>query len=236
MKYQILNWDSNFFGIKVAKITKLNLSTDNLKNILSELKQKSVKLVYWASEKECDYEIKQLGGNLVDIKTTFAVDLDNLNLPDHDSPSIVEPYSRSMPISDLEDLAIQSGEYSRFAVDPNFKRESFIALYKIWINRSVSKEIAKEVLVIRDSDNIIGMITLGEKNGRGDIGLFSVDRNYRGKGYGKKLVQAAQKWFINNDYSIGEVVTQGKNIAACNFYKKCGYSIDKIEYLYHFWL
>ena len=236
MNYQILDWDSDLFGIKVAKIIKPDLSADEIKSILCELKQKSVKLVYWASDKKCDNEIDQLGGKLVDTKTTFTIDFRNLNVQNIDSDDIVESYSPSIPIAEIEDLAIQSGEYSRFAVDPNFKKENFVALYKIWVNRSINKEIAKEVLMIRESNKVIGMITLGEKNGRGDIGLLAVDKSYRGKGYGEKLVSAAQSWFIQNRYTIGQVVTQDKNISACNFYKKYGYSIDKIEYFYHFWL
>ncbi|MCK4978743.1 MAG: GNAT family N-acetyltransferase [Candidatus Delongbacteria bacterium] len=236
MNYQILDWDSNLFGIKVAKIIEPDLSADEIKSILCELKQKSVELVYWASDKKCNDEIKQLEGRLVDIKTTFIADLSNLSSQNNDLTDIVEPYSRSMPIVDLEDLAIQSGEFSRFAVDPNFKRTNFIALYKIWINKSINKEIAKQVLVIKEYNKIIGMITLGEKNGRGDIGLLAVCKNYRGKGYGEKLVSAAQSWFIQNGYTTGQVVTQDKNISACNFYKKYGYSVDKIEYFYHFWL
>jgi len=234
MKYQILKWDSDFFGIKVAKITEPELTEVDLSNIILDIRQKGVKLVYWAASDEYNFA-KKLGGILVDKKTTFAIDLKNLNLKD-DYSDIVEAYSPDMNTRELKDLAIQSGKYSRFAVDPNFKREKFIALYETWIKQSISKEIAKEVLVIRESNKIVGMITLGEKNGKGDIGLLAVDHSCRGKKYGKALVISAQQWFITNEYSLGQVVTQGLNIPACNFYKKCGYSVGKIEYFYHFWL
>ena len=39
-------------------------------------------------------------------------------------------------------LAIAAGEYSRFAVDRRFPREKSESLYRIWIQRSVSGEIA----------------------------------------------------------------------------------------------
>ena len=45
MKYQILDWDSDFFGIKVARIKASNLKIEKLTNLLTELKQKRVKLV-----------------------------------------------------------------------------------------------------------------------------------------------------------------------------------------------
>jgi dTDP-4-amino-4,6-dideoxy-D-galactose acyltransferase len=235
--YQILDWDSAFFGVGVANISDAILSVEELTGVLAELKNKSVKLVYWASERGLDDgQAAKLCGHLVDIRTTFVANFRCLDPRDVIRTDIVEVYSSSMPVSELEDLAIQSGEYSRFAADPCLPREKFVSLYKIWINRSLRKEVANETLVIRDAHRVVGMVTLAEKDGRGDIGLLAVDATCRRKHYGESLVRAAQKWFIKNGYELGQVVTQGKNIAACNLYKKCNYSVESIQYFYHFWL
>jgi dTDP-4-amino-4,6-dideoxy-D-galactose acyltransferase len=237
MNYEMLDWDSDFFGIQVARITEPVLTTAELTSILAELKRQRVELVYWPSsiQFDCD-EIRGLGGHLVDNKTTFVIDFRQFDLDAVVSTDIVVPYSPSMPFTDVEDLAVQSSEYSRFAVDPRFPRERLVALYKTWIERSIRKEIASEVLVIREGNRIVGMVTIGEKNGRGDIGLIAVDARCRGKNYGEILVWAAQVWFVKNGYQFGQVVTQGRNVPACNLYKKCGYSIERVEYFYHFWL
>ena len=145
-------------------------------------------------------------------------------------------YNLSTPTAEIEKLSIQSGEYSRFSTDPNIPRDKFEALYKEWIHKSLNKEIADEVLVILDNTNVAGMITLGNKNDNGDIGLLSVDTRYRGKKYGEMLVRSAQTWFIRNGYKFGHVVTQADNTAACRLYTKCGYSVSKVEYFYHFWM
>jgi dTDP-4-amino-4,6-dideoxy-D-galactose acyltransferase len=79
------------------------------------------------------------------------------------------------------------------------------------------------------------MVPVGEKNGRGDIGLLAVDSSMRGKKLGIALVNAAQQWTIENGFTTAQVVTQGENVSACRFYEKCGYRIDKIENVYHFW-
>ncbi len=237
MKYKMMDWDTNFFGIKVAQISRPRLSTNELSDIISELKRLHVRLVYWASEEEYDEAVaKKLGGCLVDRKTTFSIDFSSVNLKEIASTDIVEPFIYSMPVADLEALAIESGKYSRFAVDPKLPRERFIALYKVWVNKSLSKEISDEVLVIRDGDHVVGMATLGEKDGRGNIGLIAVDSNSRGRKYGEKLVRAAQRWFISKGYEYGHVVTQGQNIPACKLYIKCGYSVEQIKFFYHFWL
>jgi len=212
MQYQILDWDTDFFGVTVARINEPILNEIKLSDILLELKAEGVTLVYWPSSQKFEKEIvKRLGGILADNKTTFSMGFRSLNIEDCVSTDIVEVYNESMPIKDIEDLAIQSGEYSRFAVDQNIPLEKFVALYNIWIKRSLRKEIAEEVLVIREDKRVVGMVTLGNKNGRGDIGLIAVDRNYRGKQYGEKLVRAAQRWFVKHGYEFGQVVTQGMN-------------------------
>ena len=193
MKCEMLDWDSDFFGIKVARITEPVLAAEELTSILAELNRQRVELVYWPSSTQfdCD-EIKGLGGHLVDNKTTFVIDFRQFDLDAMVSADIVVPYSPSMPFADVEDLAVQSSEYSRFAVDPRFPRERLVALYKTWIDRSIRKEIASEVLVIREGSRIVGMVTIGEKDGRGDIGLIAVDARCRGKNYGEILVWAVK--------------------------------------------
>jgi dTDP-4-amino-4,6-dideoxy-D-galactose acyltransferase len=237
MDYQLLEWDTNFFGIKVARITVPNLSIEKLAYTLTELKHNGFTFIYWpASQEYNQYDIDKLGGLLVDLKTTFRIDLSSAIMDESLMTDIVSPYSVSMQMEDLESLAVQSGQFSRFATDPHLSIEQFIMLYKIWVNRSLRKEIAKEVLVIEEGGHAVGMVTLTEKEGRGNIGLIAVDESSRGKKYGETLVRAGQKWFVKNGYKIGQVVTQGKNISACNLYLKCGYSVEKVEYFYHFWL
>ena len=237
MDYQILEWDTDIFGIRISNITASNLDMERLRELLAEIRRKGIKLAYWASSREvANKDVEKLGGQLVDRKITFDINLESLRSIDFTSNDIVEPYNLSMPVCDLEALAVQSGEYSRFSVDTHFSKERFEKLYKIWITRSLNKEIAEEVLVIRQGEDVVGMVTLGGKNGKGDIGLMAVDATCRGRKYGNMLVRAAQSWFINSGYKFGQVVTQEKNILACNLYKECGYSFVRVEYFYHFWL
>lgn len=237
MQYRALDWDSDFFGIKVVQIIPPQLSARELADLLAELKSRQAGLVYWPADREWDEAvIKSLRGNLTDRKTTFAIRFGSAHPDGIVSADIVEPFTDAMPVADLEGLAIQSGGYSRFAIDPKLPRERFIALYKLWMIRSLRKEIADEVLVIREGGRVVGMVTLGEKQGRGDIGLIAVDRAFRRTGHGEKLMRAAHTWFTAHGYDYGQVITQGRNTPACNLYTKCGYSVERVEYFYHFWL
>ncbi len=237
MSSDILQWDSAFFGWTVARLNDPQLPVAALPAVLSELKAQGVRLVYWArAEALGQDEAIARGGRLVDEKTTYAMDLrtcPEIALADVQG---VDKHVPSMPSADLISLALQSAEYSRFGVDPDIPNEKAQGLYRIWMERSLRREIAQEVLVLREGERVVGMVTLGEKSGRGDIGLIAVDASSRGKHHGQKLVRAAQQWFVTQGHDAAQVVTQGHNAPACRLYEKCGYSLEKREYFYHFWL
>lgn len=180
---------------------------------------------------------RSLGGFLADRKTTYFQRLGGI---DHQQPLSTAPivhYAEPVPTKKLEDLAIQSGEYSRFNVDPRIPTERFEELYRTWIRKSVDRSFADAVMVVQGDDGeIAGMVTLGEKNGRGDIGLIAVNVECRGKGYGRALVYTALEFFRSKGTLDAQVVTQGGNGPACKLYEATGYSVEKQENYFHFWL
>jgi dTDP-4-amino-4,6-dideoxy-D-galactose acyltransferase len=238
--YQLLSWDSDFFGFIVARIMPYRLTVSELKSMLDSLKNENVSLVYWASDPE-DQEsqegARRLGGFLADRKVTYAIDLE---LGPQDllvaAASRIEEYAEPTTTADLEHLAIQSGLFSRYNVDPRISKEQFERLYRHWIRKSVNRTLADTVFVAREGQRIVGMVTVVIKHGQGAIGLISVDERVRRKNIGVNLVRTAQRWAIESGCRHVQVVTQGDNIAGCRMYEKCGFHIKKIEYFYHFWL
>jgi ribosomal protein S18 acetylase RimI-like enzyme len=199
------------------------------------MKQDDFQFIYWPSSSRCEFDIDKYSGQLVDLKTTFGIDLSKIDLKNYPLPE-TETYKPSMPISQMENLAIQSGSFSRFASDNNIPREKFISLFKIWMRKSISGEMADEVLVVRNQERIIGMVTLSKEVGKGTIGLIAVDKDFRGKKIGQKLVQDALRWFVKNNCKSAKVVTQGVNSIACKLYEKCGFKKISSVHYYHFWL
>ncbi len=236
--YEILKWDSNFFGFTVCRINDPNLSSDKLAEVLKLLHSLEIDLIYYASKEN---KLKDLEGisafydiKLVDKKTTFAKNKIN-SISNFNHSGIISEYKENYPEKKLIQLAIESGVYSRFNLDKRIGSKKYQDLYSLWIIDSVSKKIAKEVLVFRVENKIAGFVTLGEKNKRGDIGIIAVDSFCRGKGIGKSLMFTAENWFNEKQYTSIQVVTQGENIQACRLYESCGYIIEKVEYFYHIW-
>jgi dTDP-4-amino-4,6-dideoxy-D-galactose acyltransferase len=236
MDFQILDWDSRFFGLKTAGILARQLNQSHLTKLLSILHKNNIKLAYWASDEAVEYDIASLGGRLVDRKTTFEVNLTNLQPEVFTAADRVKPYQPGDSQPELLDLAVLAGEYSRFKRDPSFPHDLFVALYHEWMRKCIRKEMAREILILQEMEKIAGMVTLGEKEGKGDIGLIAVGKEHQGKGFGELLVRAAQKWSLGQGYAYAQVVTQRDNLPACSLYKKCGYKVRQVEYFYHFWL
>lgn len=237
-QYQILDWDTQILGIPTAKILPSRLNVTELAEVLKKLKENKIGLVFWASDSTdiiSQQAAKEFGGFLADKKITYHQDLINFKAADFDI-SQVQSYREILPTAEMYQLALEIAAYSRFATDPKIPEEKMQQVYKAWIENSTKRMNAKEVLVIKDQNEVIGMSTLGEKNNRGDIGLIAVNPDYRGKQLGTVLVRASQDWSQQNNYRWTQVVTQQINVPACKLYEKCGYGIDKIEHFYHFWL
>ncbi|HBC71705.1 MAG TPA: hypothetical protein DCZ38_02875 [Coxiellaceae bacterium] len=238
MKLTLLKLDTKLFGFKVAKILSPKLSQKKLQLILDKLKKQNVRLVYWPSastDKISQKAATKLKGFLSSEQITYLIDLKKIT-PPSDFISEVKIYQAKTPNTELKQLAIQAGTYSRFHTDPKLPKKLFHKLYNTWIKNSVNGSVATRVIVIPHKNKIIAMATLGTKNKRGDIGLLAVNKNFRGKKLGTKLIYAAQKYFIEEGYSKAQVVTQKANTAACHLYEKCGFHQEKIENFYHFWL
>ena len=240
--YKLLEWDTTFFGFPVALIIPTNLDSERLQKCILEMHGNQVRLAYWASDPNdapSQSAAQAHGGFLADRKVTYAMSAESIarqsNEP-HVVDVIVEEYGERVSTPELDRLALQAGVYSRFKIDCRIPGGKFEELYRIWMQRSVGREIADMVYVVRHGGAIVGMLTVGEKNGRADIGLIAVDASMRGKNIGKALVLAAQKWGVDTGFSVAQVVTQGDNVAACRFYEQCGYHIDQIENIYHFWI
>ncbi len=235
-EYRKLDWDSSFFGILTGMITCNDLQEGELAEMLDSMKEQGFRLVYYPAAFKIENEriLDRYNGIMADEKVTFVKLLGENVLPEPDSH--INSYAGPEVSTDLLTLAWESGIYSRFNVDPHFKNDEYKHLYKKWIERSVSREIAKDVLVFMDGTAIGGMITLGEKNNRGDIGLVAVAESARGKGIGKKLMFAAENVFKKMGYQQVQVVTQGINTPAMKLYENSGYTIDERLFYYHFWL
>jgi dTDP-4-amino-4,6-dideoxy-D-galactose acyltransferase len=236
-RYEILNWDSEKFGYRIACVHAGALSQKELKLILDELKHENFKLVYLFANPDDEISndsILGMSAALVDEKVTFGAEL---NLQDRFvHSSCIAPYKLNYTSERLKNLALQSGIYSRFKLDPYFVGNEYEILYNEWIDKSIKKLIADETLIYYKDEEEKGLITLKIKKSLGTIGLVAVDESERGNSVGRELMKAAFNWFYDHDISNVEVVTQKANRVACRFYESLGFTVRNIENVYHIWI
>lgn len=238
-KYIDFKWDSGFFGFRVAKLIPDNISTGELSGLLGSLKKDSFKLVYLfldPLDKAFNRSALDSKGLLVDEKVTYSMKLEGSISEDFDE-NIKEYTDKMEDLNDqISSLSIQAGTYSRFKKDPNLKSETFESLYSIWAKNSLNGMMADKVFVYKKGKAIKGFITLRFKKNVGEIVLIGVAHGARGTNIGSSMMNRAKTFFLDKGISKVMVVTQKENFLACKFYEKNGFTIEKIQNVYHFWL
>jgi len=229
-----LEWDSQFLGYPVAKISLDQDGGDYLENLFQQIKSEKIRLTYFfapPSEQELNSRIAEKGSVLVDQKVVFSKTTEKHNKFSNDITEF-----RGTEINErLRELVLMAGIFSRFRIDENFTNNEYERIYTEWISKSVKKIIAFKTLVAIKGSDLIGITTLGEKSNYADIGLVAVDGNFKGQGIGSDLIQTADTIAFDMGFKEIKVVTQHENKGACRLYEKCNFHIERITNIYHFW-
>lgn len=224
LKIKRLDWDSAFFGFEVGE-GELSTDYSEASNFdLLVIKQKKEEDIFLFEFEKMFQETK-----IIYEKKLTSVELD----PFYDS--IKDFDEEVIDKSELYLLAFESGRYSRFKLDPKIPQEKFELLYSKWVDNSVDKKIADKLFYIRNSQEVIGFVTLKNNDFFSTIGLIAVSKNYQGKGLGKGLLLKAENYCITQNIFNLKIPTQKENILACHFYEKMGYAVNDEVIIKHYW-
>ena len=221
----------------IVRIEGAALPPDQLVAELDALKKHGRGLAYWFSpdlDIPTDEELTALGGTFAERRITLTRPLDSA--PSGSAAAGVEVFQAKKPTPALRALAIEAGTHSRFRVDDRFGTERFESLYSRWMEATLTGELADVCLVTRDGEREIGVITVEHSGSCGRIGLMAVAPDSRQHGIASQLVHAALDDMIDHECDSAEVVTQGRNHASIQLYESCGFAIERVERVYHFWL
>jgi len=220
-------WDSDFFEMKIGEMYLENSKDYNQKEL--SLLSKKYNLIYIFSNED----IKGL--KPIDKREIFK-----LNIIDRET---IKQFNDSISFSsekhsydEIRSLTLQSGVYSRFQIDGNFKNNEYEKLYTEWIKKSISKEISIDIIIILIENKIVGFATLNKKSAQlADIGLVAVDEKYRGRGIAKELINRAIFKAKKLGFKEIQVVTQNENKPARKLYETIGFNSIKTTNIYHYW-
>ena len=238
----LLAWDTEFFGVRVARARAGRSSPAELQVLLAWCRDQGVELLYLladASSTGTTLELERNGFHLMDIRLTLRFrGRPPEGVAEGASPTIPGTVRSWLPkdVAALQAIAANAHTDSRFYQDPGVPRERASALYVTWITRSCSSGFADEVLVAESDGAAAGYITVSlQPDGSGTIGLLGVGPAARGRGVGQGLVQGGMRWCLERGADQIAVVTQARNLAAQRLYQNCGFRTAGVGLWYHRW-
>ena len=229
-----MDWDSEFFGARIARIEGGHLSDATIDRVLQWRSDHQAACLYFLCASDDDESVRVAERNqfhLVDIRMELSW---RVRKVEDDSAGDARLCQRS-DLPQLQQIASGSYELSRFYFDRRFTRTQASAFYREWITKSCDGS-ADAVFVLPLQDLIAGFITCHrESPEQGRIGLVGVSENARGAGAGRALIKTAQRYFFDQGAKEVFVVTQGRNIAAQRLYQANGFRTHSMRLWYHRW-
>lgn len=218
-----MEWDSDFFNLNVGQL--------DFNEYKDSLDVESYNLLYVVSSEDFDFRLKGFENSFTEQKIKFYKELKATQQLSAD----VFPYQYTDNIHEVYELAFESGKHSRFLLDKKFSPEKFKELYKLWINNSISKNFADDVLLYKHEGKTVGLLTYKTIQKDAFVGLIAVSAEHQGKGIGGIMLQHLETFLYQNGIHTLTIPTQGENQQACYFYTKLGYSISETTYIKHYW-
>jgi ribosomal protein S18 acetylase RimI-like enzyme len=217
-----LTWDSEFFNVKIGE---WNLDEGDSEGA------NPFELVYVKSSSKKAPILEGFKNSFGETKVVFTKQLIKKAIEEQN----IHSASNSADLNSLYNLAYESGKFSRFKLDERFGIENFQKLYRAWVDNSINKRFADDVIVSIQNDIITGFVTYKATNNFATIGLIAVHPEYQGHGIGKKLLDFVEQQLLEKHILELRIPTQLENNGACSFYSKQGYTILETSYIMHYW-
>jgi ribosomal protein S18 acetylase RimI-like enzyme len=236
---ETLPWDSNFFGLSIARAVPSHLDAPTCDAMLDWCRSHGVDCLYFLAAPDDADTIRHLshgGFELVGVRVTLARPVESGG---GDVRGRIRPAAHA-DIPALREIASSAHRDTRFHADGHFDSTRADELYATWIEKSVHG-YADQVLVAQRDDAPVGYLTLHiEPVERGvrrtaRIGIFAVHEGYRNQGVGRDLLRAAAQALAAAGVTETSVVTAGRNVAALRLYNSEGFKTVDVALWYHRW-
>ena len=236
---QLLEWDSAFFGSRIARLHANRLDPDLLRQTEDWCRAARIDCLYFLADADHDDTVllaEAAGFHLVDLRLTFDRKLAAPPMTGIYQPAT--PDIRLATAADIPQLRAMAGANhhdSRFYFDRRFPRALCDELYATWVEKSCTGYA--DALLVADRDGTaVGYLSCHLRPEQcGQIGLVGMHESMQGQGLGRKLVDESLRWFSSAGATRVEVVTQGRNAAAQRLYQQAGFKTRTLQLWYHRW-
>jgi GNAT superfamily N-acetyltransferase len=239
---QFLDWDSEFFQIRVGKVTQNHLDPEAVALILDWCDKQQIDCLYFLANSDEASTIRLAEENhfkMVEIRMIMERSLKNWDptLRATKDPSILIRFPEPRDFPALEKIAAFSYVDSRFYFDPGFDPQKWQAYYSTWVKQSCQG--GADLALIAEKDGVtVGYITgnLNKDNPYEAIyELTGVAPEARRSGVGQELFRSGLDWFVDHGAESVWLATQGRNIPTQRMVQRNGFITRACQIYYHKW-
>lgn len=231
MELRKLDWDTAFFGLNIGRAEVSSKEESEAVIGQREVLKANYDLVYVFVKHGlgfCSPDAK-----LVDEKVIYT--LGNTCQAEYNKDVMIWDESQGVT-KELLHLALVSGKHSRFKLDNSFPIGSYERLYTRWIEQSVNHSMATEVFCYMLDGTPKGLVTLDRKDGEGTIGLVAIHEECQNRGIGGLMMRHVIYYAQQSGCERLSVATQLHNGPACKLYEKCGFEVESVTDIWHWWI
>jgi RimJ/RimL family protein N-acetyltransferase len=252
--YGMLDWDSTHFGYKMGRVFPfwVNESAGDagalllLEEALSDLIELGLEHAYLRIDPFDNHSLRAacaLGFFPVDTITEYLFDFSRSPIPvraDGLEMALAGPNDKEELIALTRETF--DGYLGRFHVDPGFFSDRATEMYVKWLQKSLDKTLADEVLVAKIDGRIAGFLTMELKSEESRIAglrmgqgvLAGVAPFARGKGVYKAVINESLHWFKDRADKV-KVSTQVNNTPVQNAWTALGFRLVNSYHTLHYW-
>ncbi|PRX43521.1 GNAT family N-acetyltransferase [Salegentibacter salegens] len=191
--FKIQEWDTNFFGFKVAK-TEMDYLWSNSITKLEGLFNEDIELVIFNSTKPDFEKLSNKYYDIVKVYNRIPI-IKEVKTLTKNHPNI-SSYRDELPSPELIKLAKLAAKEGRFGRDSQISVGIYNKIFEEWITNSIKGIIADDVLVYKHDEKVVGFGTIKIEGENGYAPLFAVNRNFEGKGVSFALMRAVENKLI----------------------------------------
>ena len=133
----------------------------------------------------------------------------------------------------MQDIAKKSFIHDRFHQDPNIPNKIASIIKKKWISNFFKNERGHQCFLYLNNNIVEGFLLTLKKQNNVIIDLIAVRESARGKGVGKKLINAMLNFYDGNLLEF-KVETQINNMLSIKLYQTLGYQLSDYNLIWHY--
>jgi dTDP-4-amino-4,6-dideoxy-D-galactose acyltransferase len=235
----LLAWDSNWWGVKIARLDflpKTNTDVELIKQWLGANDVDMAMALIPTGETVVGDLLMNSGFDAVDQRITLHLSI-NRQISEIVIPNLVVREATADDAERLGNIAAQIHQDSRFYTDPKFPNNLCDELFRTWIQNDIAGR--SDVVFVGEVENELAgylSVIFDSVNESTAISLVGISPEFQRRGIAKALLARAQNWALNQGAKEMVVATQVQNIGALRLYEANGFSVVKTETWFHWWL